>query len=74
MSRVPSWEAYLTGLCLDTWSLDPASTVQVMKHVEALVGPGAASVSAVATVLRRAGVAEAVAGSTAKGICRVIAA
>jgi hypothetical protein len=74
MSHVTSWEAYLARLCLDTWSLDPAATVQIIKHIEALVGPGAATESTVATVLRRAGVAEAVAGFTARRICRVIAA
>jgi hypothetical protein len=74
MSQAASWEAYLTRLCLDTWSLDPASTIQVVKHVEALVAPGTVSASAVATVLRRAGVAEVEASFIAPGICAAIAA
>jgi hypothetical protein len=74
MRHMTAWEAYLTRLCLDTLSLDPGATVQIMKHVEALVGPGAANESTVATVLRRAGVGEAVADLTAAGICRAIAA
>ncbi|HEM45749.1 MAG TPA: hypothetical protein ENO23_01765 [Alphaproteobacteria bacterium] len=69
-----TWEAYLARLCLDTWVLDPKATVQIIKQIEALVGPGAVSESTVATVLRRAGVAETVAGFTAPSICRVIAA
>jgi hypothetical protein len=73
MGHMTAWEAYLTRLCLDTWSLDPAATVQIMKHMEALVGPGAANESTVATVLRRAGVGKTVAGLTAPGICRAIA-
>ena len=69
-----TWEAYLARLCLDTWSLDPSATVQIIKHIEALVGPGAVTESTVAVVLRRAGVAESVAGATARSICRAIAA
>jgi hypothetical protein len=74
MNRVAAWETYVTRLCLDAWSLDPASTVQIVKHIEALVGPGAANASTVATVLRRAGVADNVAGLIAPGICKAIAA
>lgn len=74
MSHTTSWEAYLARLCLDTWALDPMATVQIIKHIEALVGPGAANESTVATVLRRAGVAEPVAGFFAPDICRVIVA
>jgi hypothetical protein len=74
MSQVASWEAYLAGLCVDAWSLDPSSTIQIVKNIEALVAPGAANASTVATVLQRAGVAEVEAGSFAPGICAAIAA
>lgn len=72
MNRFAPWERYLFRLCLDRWSLDPASTIQIMMHIEALVAPGAASDSSVATVLQRAGVAQDEAALIAPSICMAI--
>jgi hypothetical protein len=58
MNRFAPWERYLFRLCLDRWSLDPASTIRIMMHIDSLIAPGAASDSSVATVLQRAGVTQ----------------
>ena len=68
MNRVTSWERYLTRLCLERWSLDPASTIQIMQGIDSLVAPGQVSDTSVATVLRRAGVAWTEASSVAPRI------
>lgn len=73
MSPATPWEEYLARLCLDTWSLDPASTLQVMKHLEALAAPGVVTASAVATVLQRAGVGATTADVVAPVICAAVA-
>lgn len=73
MSRVGTWEQYLTRLCLERWSLDPAATIQIMKCIDSLVGPGAVNDASVATVLRRGGVtwpeAHSLAPSIREAIC-----
>lgn len=74
MSRTAPWEEYLTRLCLERWSLDPASTIQIMKRIDSLVAPGAISDSSVATVLRRGGVAWLEASSVAPSIREAICA
>lgn len=69
MRHVPPWESYVTRLCLDKWALEPASTIQILTRIESLVVPGAATDAAVATVLRRGGVAATEAGEIAPSIC-----
>jgi len=74
MSGVTSWERYLTRLCLERWSLDPASTIQIMQRIDSLVAPGQLNDASVATVLRRGGVAWPEANSAAPGICMAMSA
>ncbi|MGD2046329.1 MAG: hypothetical protein PVJ80_17225 [Gemmatimonadota bacterium] len=74
MSRVTSWEEYLTRLCLERWSLDPAATIQIMKCIDSLVAPGQVSDHSVATILRRGGVAFPEARSVAPSIRMAICA
>lgn len=74
MSRARGWEEYLARLCLDEWSLDPASTVQILKRIDSLVAPGALSDDSVATVLQRSGVSRLAADIVAPSLCLAIGA
>ena len=58
MSRL-AWEQYVTRLCLDAWSLEPASLIRVMTDIEALIATGYVTEASIATILRMAGVAHA---------------
>lgn len=72
MSYAICWEEYLAWLCVDRWALEPAKTIEIIKRIDSLVGPGVVDDASVAAVLQRGGVGEAEAGFMAPRICQAI--
>jgi hypothetical protein len=68
----PAWEEYVVRLCVDAWSFDPATIINVVTAVESLITSDAATGASIATALQLAGVPRAEAESTAEIICAAI--
>jgi hypothetical protein len=63
-----AWRAYVRGLCVHAWELDPATAKDIIEDLEYLVATGGATEEIIAALLVEAGVISPVAAAAAPTI------
>jgi hypothetical protein len=72
MTKSGDWRRYVATLCGDAWELTPDATAQIMEGIERLIASEQVTDSAVARVLREAGVRSTALDLTALSIRVVV--